>query len=221
MSWRPPKGLILAGALVAGLLAPAAAIAQSAYTTDDVNMRSGPGTQYPRVATLAEGTGVDVEDCDGAWCRVVYRGLEGYVSQSYLDGVSGRPTVVVPPPVYVEPPYVYPPYRPGWRPPYRPPHPGWRPPPRPPGWVGPGPRPPIVRPPPIRPPGGPGWVRPPDGGRPPITRPPGGGRPDWGRPPTGGPPPIARPPGGGGRPDFNRPGPRPGGGRPGDNRQGG
>jgi uncharacterized protein YraI len=206
MRFRPPRALVVAATLAVGLFAPAAAMAQNAYTTADVNMRAGPGTQFERVATLAEGTGVDVEDCDGAWCRVIYRGIAGYVSQSYLDGMSERPAVVVPPPVYVPPPVVvYPPYRPGWRPPHRPRPPGWRPPPRPP-WVGP--RPPIVRPPIVRPP----IVRPP------ISRPPGGG---WGgNPGGGGRPPVARPPGGG-RPDFGRPsGPRPGGGRPGGDRRG-
>lgn len=183
MTFRPPRALLLSAILAAGLSAPGAALAQDAFTTADVNMRAGPGTQFRALTVLPEGSGVDVEGCSGGWCQVIYRGLDGYVSRSYLAFGGGRPAVVVPPPVYVPPPViVYPPYRPGWGPPYRP---------RPPAWGGPGPRPPVVRPPAARPPGArppgrPGWSgRPGDGmGRPPAGRPsmgrPGGGRPGRG-----------------------------------------
>lgn len=206
------RAAMVAGALAASLLVSSAS-AQDAVTSADVNVRAGPGTQYAAITVLPAGTPVDVEDCSGSWCRIVYRGVSGYVSRSYLDEEGAPPVVVAPPRVYVEPPlydpppvFVYPPYRPGWRPS----HPGWRPPP--------GPRPPVVMPPGPRPPG-PGW----GGGRP---RPPGPG-PGWGG--GGGPrPPVMRPPGnvrpspgvsrpspsfsgqprgqGGGRPGFGRPG---------------
>ncbi|MGQ3360181.1 MAG: SH3 domain-containing protein, partial [Phreatobacter sp.] len=148
--------LPLAGALVVGLGVTAAS-AQDAVTTGAVNMRAGPGTQYERITTLPAGAPVDIADCTGSWCRVVYRGVTGYVARSLLDEdggvVEAPPRVYVePPPVYVEPPYFYgspgyyAPYRPGFRPPYRPGRPDWRPPTRPgrpdfgqPGRPGPGP----------------------------------------------------------------------------------
>ena len=212
MHWRLKRMAVLAGTLAAGLMASSGAFADDAVTTADVNMRTGPGTGYSVVLTLPAGAPVDVQGCSAGWCRVVYRGAVGFVSQSYLDDDGGAvyapPPVYVPPPAYVEPPVViYPGYRPGWRAPYRP---DFRPPhrPRPPGWRPPPPRPPVMRPPGPRP----GW----DGGgqpRPPVMRPQGprsgfdGGQPR---------PPVARPaPGGGGRPGMGAPGGgRPGMGRP-------
>jgi hypothetical protein len=114
--------LPLAGPLVVGLGVTAAS-AQDAVTTGAVNMRAGPGTQYERITTLPAGAPVDIADCTGSWCRVVYRGVTGYVARSLLDEdggvVEAPPRVYVePPPVYVEPPYFY--GSPGYYAPYRP-----------------------------------------------------------------------------------------------------
>ena len=46
MQWRLKRLSVLAGALAAGLLASSGAFAEDAVTTDDVNMRAGPGTGY-------------------------------------------------------------------------------------------------------------------------------------------------------------------------------
>ncbi|WP_371873617.1 SH3 domain-containing protein [Agaricicola taiwanensis] len=94
-------------------------------------MRTGPGTSYPRIATLDAGTGVNVARCAGSWCRVRVGRLSGWVSSGYLQGLS-RPPVVVRPPVIVRPPVVVRP--PHYRP--RPPH--HRPRPRPDCRIAPG-----------------------------------------------------------------------------------
>jgi len=123
------RRLATAAALLAGLMAlPAGAIAAEAYTTGNVNVRSGPGTGYARIGMLYEGTRVDLRGCDGNWCNVYGPRLRGWVSANYLDEYVGRPpAVVVAPTIIVRPPH--------WnRPPHlnRPPKP--RPPrPRPPG----------------------------------------------------------------------------------------
>ncbi|NTS33595.1 SH3 domain-containing protein [Phyllobacterium sp. BT25] len=110
-----------------GVLAwPAYAAAYTAYTTGNVNIRTGPGTGYAKVATLAPGLRVDVLACEGSWCRVGYQGLRGWLSVNYIDrAVSTRPpAVVIQPTIVVRPPYRPPYYRP---PAYRPPPPYYRP----------------------------------------------------------------------------------------------
>ncbi|MFC3703402.1 SH3 domain-containing protein [Devosia honganensis] len=114
-------------AALAVLVTTVAVSAAPAVATGNVNVRSGPGTSYRVIDTLRRGERVDVDHCRGSWCFVEKRGLNGWVSSSYLD--SGRPGWDRP----------VPPRPPHWNPNPRPPH--WNPrPPRPPHW-NPRPRP--------------------------------------------------------------------------------
>jgi uncharacterized protein YraI len=70
--------------LSAGAAAAAPATAQS-----NVNVRSGPGTQYPVVGALRGGETVDVADCTGSWCQISFSGGTGYASQNYLAMAGG------------------------------------------------------------------------------------------------------------------------------------
>lgn len=56
-----------------------------------LNVRSGPGTAYGKVASLAKGETVLRLSANNGWSRVLYHGTKtGYVSNQYLsDGVSG------------------------------------------------------------------------------------------------------------------------------------
>jgi len=67
-----------------------AANAAPGVVTGNVNVRSGPGTSYAVVDTLARGTQVDVRRCQGSWCYVEKPGPDGWVSASYLS-TQGRP----------------------------------------------------------------------------------------------------------------------------------
>lgn len=59
-----------------GLFAwPAYALANVGYTTGSVNLRTGPGTGYTRVATLAAGTHVNILACQRSWCHVASQGV--------------------------------------------------------------------------------------------------------------------------------------------------
>ncbi|CAN7642340.1 SH3 domain-containing protein [Phyllobacterium sp. LjRoot231] len=102
-----------------GLLAwPAYALADVGYTTGSVNLRTGPGTGYTRVATLAAGTRVNILACQPNWCRVGNQGVRGWLSANYLQPagiVRPRVGVVVRPTIIVRPPYGY-----GHRPYHRP-----------------------------------------------------------------------------------------------------
>ena len=44
----------------------------------DVNLRSGPGTQYPVITVIPDGAAVDVRRCDDGWCRVHYGADAGW-----------------------------------------------------------------------------------------------------------------------------------------------
>jgi uncharacterized protein YraI len=109
-----------------------------AYTTANLNMRAGPGTNYPVVATVPHGGGVTVFGCtaDFTWCDAAFANVKGWVSGRYLSyggngAYYGRPIpnagvyIGVPryqqnypiygrPPVAVQPvqPYPYRPYYP-------------------------------------------------------------------------------------------------------------
>ncbi|MGS4887619.1 SH3 domain-containing protein [Roseibium sp. MB-4] len=85
-------------ALAAAVLTMTPALAQSggpaiAYTTANLNMRAGPGTNYPVLTTLPQGAGVTVFGCtaDFQWCDAAFTSVKGWVSGKYLSyGVQGR-----------------------------------------------------------------------------------------------------------------------------------
>ena len=106
-------------------LASTAAQARTVVITNNLNVRTGPGTQYEVIGVLPAGAQAWIGSCSGNWCNVSLNGLRGWSNASYLaPGYRPPPVVVVPSPIY-RPPY-YGGYRPpyyGHRPPYHyPPH---------------------------------------------------------------------------------------------------
>jgi len=89
--------------IAAGVLLASAGLASAATVTNDLNLRSGPGTGYRVIETMPAGANVRVVSCGGSWCRVRWHGRVGYASASYLGG--GR-AYAAPPPVYYAPPPV-------------------------------------------------------------------------------------------------------------------
>jgi len=71
-----------AALLLTGGVAAAATVVADA----DLNVRSGPGVQYPVVAVIPDGAPVDATACQGGWCHVDYRGRVGWASSTYLTG---------------------------------------------------------------------------------------------------------------------------------------
>lgn len=61
-----------------------AAIAAEAEATTWLNVRSGPGTGYGVVDTMAPGESGNITECDGSWCFIERSGPDGWVSSSYL-----------------------------------------------------------------------------------------------------------------------------------------
>ena len=89
------------------LLSVGAAAAAPATVQSNVNVRSGPGTQYPVVGNLQSGETVDVAGCTGSWCQVSFSGGTGYASQNYLAMAGGGAGYAAVAPGYADPGYVY------------------------------------------------------------------------------------------------------------------
>ena len=75
----------LLGAAAVLLLSAGAAAAAPAVSRSDLNVRSGPGTEYGVVGVIQAGETVDVASCNGAWCQVAFEGGTGYANRSYLQ----------------------------------------------------------------------------------------------------------------------------------------
>lgn len=80
----------IAVAATAAVVFLPAANAAPGVVTGNVNVRSGPGTNYAVVDVAARGTQVDVQQCQGSWCYINKSGPDGWVSASYLSA-GGRP----------------------------------------------------------------------------------------------------------------------------------
>lgn len=98
------KGYATVVAAAMLLLAPAIAEAAAGYSTANVNMRSGPSTQYPAVTVIPAGESVQIHGClaDVPWCDVSFYGGRGWVAGRYVQTAYQQRRV------YVEPQY----YRP-------------------------------------------------------------------------------------------------------------
>jgi len=92
------------------LTAAASASMGTATTVTAANLRTGPGTSYPVITSLSEGTDVTVDACTLTWCAVeTDSDGNGFVAKSLLDFVdsgdngddNGGPIIITPQP---EPP---------------------------------------------------------------------------------------------------------------------
>ncbi len=81
------KTFFAAAIAVACLGYAGAASADPGYINAGVNLRAGPGTDFPRITTLQRGRQVEVRGCiqSREWCDVSFRGGRGWVSARYLD----------------------------------------------------------------------------------------------------------------------------------------
>ena len=56
-----------------------------------LNVRSGPGTGYGRVTSLADGTIVNIVGISNGWYKITYNGATGYVSSDYMVSTKTAP----------------------------------------------------------------------------------------------------------------------------------
>ena len=57
----------------------------SYYTTANLNVRSGAGTNYPKIGSLIANKKVSVISTSNGWSKINYNGIIGYVSSQYLS----------------------------------------------------------------------------------------------------------------------------------------
>jgi uncharacterized protein YraI len=79
--------VLAAAAAIAGIVASGSALAFPAYTAAHLNIRTGPGTQYPVIAQTGYNVEINVQGClkDLSWCSVTWQGLSGWAAAQYLD----------------------------------------------------------------------------------------------------------------------------------------
>lgn len=77
---------LAAGALLAAVAVPSLAQAQNVYTTTYVNLRSGPGLDYPVVFAVARHSAMNSYGClnDWSWCDVSIDGYRGWMAGAYI-----------------------------------------------------------------------------------------------------------------------------------------
>ncbi|CDX46891.1 SH3 type 3 domain protein [Mesorhizobium plurifarium] len=112
MNFRMFLALIGAFVGLAALSAPASA-ATVAHTTTSLNVRSGPGAHYAKIATLPAGHRVELYHCEDSWCSIRAAGIHGWASASYLERSQVVRPVIVQPHIVIRPPH-YRPHRPHW-----------------------------------------------------------------------------------------------------------
>lgn len=90
------RNLFLAGAIVVG----SAGLAQAdmvATAINDLNVRAGPGPQYPSIGIATRGSQTMLDGCiqGSRWCRVDVNGVRGWVYAQYLQVEQGGSSVIV------------------------------------------------------------------------------------------------------------------------------
>jgi uncharacterized protein YraI len=86
---------VITTAVFAGI--GSATAATSATANVDLNIRSGPGPQYPPVGVIAGGDSVTVDGCiqGSQWCQVSHNGTTGWSYGQYLTTTYQGQTVII------------------------------------------------------------------------------------------------------------------------------
>lgn len=90
------KNLLLAGFILASTAGLARA-EMLATTVTDIDVKSGPGQQYPSVGTATRGSQAALDGCvkGSRWCRIDVNGMRGWVfAQALTVEQNGGPVVV-------------------------------------------------------------------------------------------------------------------------------
>jgi uncharacterized protein YraI len=87
-----------ASALAAVVAAPNLAMAIEAVAVTDLNMRAGPGSQYPIVTTIQSNGQVEILGCleEAQWCQVNWQGNQGWSYSEYLAVTETGEQIYVP-----------------------------------------------------------------------------------------------------------------------------
>jgi len=93
---RRTATLLTTVAALAALSLPASA-ASLATATTSLNIRSGPGPEYPVTGAIPERGQATVTGCiqGSLWCQVMYDGKQGWAYSQYMMGMAGGQAVAV------------------------------------------------------------------------------------------------------------------------------
>jgi uncharacterized protein YraI len=91
------RAAITASAMLGAMVVAGAANAFPAYSAAHLNIRSGPGSQFPVLAQTRYNQMVTVNGClkDISWCDVVYQGVRGWAAGQYLDYDAADGSIVL------------------------------------------------------------------------------------------------------------------------------
>lgn len=91
------KTLLLAGSMLAGVFVTGQAMAATAYATVHLNIRTGPGVQYPIVGEMRWNSRGEVSGClaDYSWCHIASSHGVGWASAQYLIENTSRGTETI------------------------------------------------------------------------------------------------------------------------------
>jgi uncharacterized protein YraI len=94
--------LLAAITLTALVALPALAQAAEGFATANVNMRSGPSTQYPAVTMIPVGAPLEINGClnETPWCDVSFFGGRGWVAGRYIQASYQSRRIYVGPQYY-------------------------------------------------------------------------------------------------------------------------
>ena len=93
---RKTATLLAAVTALAAVTLPASA-ATLATATTSLNIRTGPGPEYPVIGAIPDKGQATVTGCiqGSLWCQVTYNGKQGWADSQYMMGNAGGQAVVV------------------------------------------------------------------------------------------------------------------------------
>jgi uncharacterized protein YraI len=79
------RGLLLA-VTFGGMIIAGPAFAVTVYSTAHLNLRTGPGEQYPVIGVLEHNVAAEADGClkDWSWCSITVGGINGWAAAQYL-----------------------------------------------------------------------------------------------------------------------------------------
>jgi uncharacterized protein YraI len=78
-------GLIALAVVGVQALLAGPAFAVYARTATDISLYAGPGTGYTPIVGIVKGAAVQIESCQGNWCRAHWKGYSGFARKGSLQ----------------------------------------------------------------------------------------------------------------------------------------
>ena len=78
------KAIFVTMASAFAVLLATSAFAMSATTIRAVTIRSGQGTNFPKLGMLKANTKIMVDACDGTWCAIMLKAKRAFIEERFL-----------------------------------------------------------------------------------------------------------------------------------------